>query len=215
MKKANGNKSPRGGPIHFLVLLSFVIDIILPVNLPAHVLSGLDQWEEQEEAIILSEKVGAIIEEEERNTYGLFPTVADFVSAVILPQEDGSFQAKVTYQHQGMEKTSLIQLSMARVKEMSVLIDHFEEIQRIKVPRWLNEPLTINFRDGSSRVVHYYWFTDKYLLVRSGQTKRAIPLENISSFQVEQRFAQMTSSVALMLLGVFFGFVFRAHYHHD
>lgn len=204
--------------IHLLVLFSFLFVIILPSNLPAYALPGSSQEEDQEKVIILSEKVGEIIDRQERDYYNLFPSVNGFISAVIISRKDGSFAAKIVRSEGGKEKIDYQVLPKSHIRRLSTLIDYYEETQRIQVPHWTNGKLTVHMKDGRRYFYHHFWFSDEVVfVVPFGQSIRPIALNEIDGFDFEVEVSQDKPILAVcsgILAGAFLGYLFRAHNHH-
>ena len=92
--------------------------------------------EEEGEIFIISEKVGEVIDLEERNKYNLFPAVKGFQSAVFLKLHDGNYVFKITYLDKttGKEKFHRLPQTESSVKRYGRIIEPFEEIQMGEKP---------------------------------------------------------------------------------
>jgi len=64
--------------------------------------------EDHEKVVIISERVGEMIDAEERERFGLWPTIKGFKSAVLLQLSDGSYVAEVIYEENEEEKKKTI-----------------------------------------------------------------------------------------------------------
>jgi uncharacterized membrane protein len=86
--------------------------------------------QQEGEIIIISEKVGEVIDLEERNKYNLFPDIEGFQSVVFLKLPDGSYLLKVTYLEEttGEEKIKRILRTESSIRQYGSKIDHFENI---------------------------------------------------------------------------------------
>lgn len=58
----------------------------------------------KEKVIVISERVGEVIDAEERERFGLWPEIKGFKSAIFLQLPDGSYVAEITYEENGEEK---------------------------------------------------------------------------------------------------------------
>ena len=87
--------------------------------------------EEEGEIIIISEKVGEVIDKEEIKNYNLFQGVKGLQTVVFLQLPDGSYVLKATYidETTGEEKVELTPTSESIIKQYGNRIDQFEEIQ--------------------------------------------------------------------------------------
>jgi hypothetical protein len=83
--------------------------------------------EEHEKVIVINEKVGEVIDKEERRRYKLFPQIENFTSAVFLKLQDGSYAAEVTYEEEGEEKKRRIPQSESAIISLS---NHIEEVSQ-------------------------------------------------------------------------------------
>ena len=92
--------------------------------------------EDEGEVFILSERVGDVIDLEERNFFILFQGIKGFKSAVVFKKSDNSYVIKVTYinQNTGEEIVRKISESDSQIKNICEYIDHFNisesEIQK-------------------------------------------------------------------------------------
>ena len=83
--------------------------------------------EDQEKVIIISEKVGEVIDVEERERFGLWPAIKGFKSAVFLQLSDGSYVAEVTYEKDGEEKKARTPQSEIAIKSLKSYIEKVAE----------------------------------------------------------------------------------------
>jgi hypothetical protein len=83
------------------------------------------------DTIVISNRVGKVIDLKERNTYKLFSEINGFKLAVWLKLTNESYVLKITYQDEtnSEEKVKLISLTEDKIKRQGEYIDHFEEIQ--------------------------------------------------------------------------------------
>jgi len=112
---------------HFLSMMIFICSYLLTyVPLAAQ--------EEQGEIIIISERVGKEIDQEENNKFKLFEGIKGFQSAVYIKLPDGRYFLKITYldENTGELKIRRIQQSEASIKNRGHYIDHFENLQARK-----------------------------------------------------------------------------------
>lgn len=109
--------------LYFLAML-FISIIILSFN-------QLYAQEEEGEVIIISEKVGEMIDKEEMNMYKVFQGVKGLESVVFLKLPDGDYVLKTTYIDEitGKERVEITPITESIIKTYSSTIDKFEEIQ--------------------------------------------------------------------------------------
>ena len=108
-------------------LVIFVILLIIILLLSNRLLAQ----EQEGEIVIISERVGEVIDLEERNKFNLFRFVEGFQSATLFKLPDSSYVWKITYIDSTTGEQKIRQVSHAEIeiKELGEYIDHFEEIQ--------------------------------------------------------------------------------------
>jgi len=79
----------------------------------------------QEKIIVISDRVGEVIDAEERAHFGLFEAYKGFKSAVFLLLPDSSYVAEITYEENGAEKKTRLPLSKQSVKSLTDYIDNY------------------------------------------------------------------------------------------
>jgi len=109
---------------HFFSIIFFICSYLLTFI-------ALSAQEEQGEIIIISERVGKEIDQEENDKFKIFEGVKGFQSAVYIKLPDGRYFLKITYldEKTGEIKISRIQQSDVSIKIRGDYIDRFEEIQ--------------------------------------------------------------------------------------
>ncbi len=107
----------------FFSAMVFISAVLLSLN-------RLYAQEEEGEIIIISEKVGEIIDLEERNKYNLFPGIKGFQSAMIFKLPDDSYVGKVAYldDTNGEKKINWIPQTESEISRIRSHIDPFKEI---------------------------------------------------------------------------------------
>jgi hypothetical protein len=85
--------------------------------------------EPEGQAMIISPRVGDIIDAEERDRFRLFPDIKGFQSAVFLLLPDSTCVVRVITAEDGTEQTRGIRLSKTRWLQVRDMIDHYEAIQ--------------------------------------------------------------------------------------
>jgi len=75
----------------------YVTSILLIISIVLFVFSQLYAQEHEDEIIIISERIGEVIDLEERNKFNFFLSVKEFQSAVLLKFPDGNYIWKITY----------------------------------------------------------------------------------------------------------------------
>ena len=83
--------------------------------------------EDQEKVIIISEKVGEVIDAEERERYGLWPEIKGFKSVTFIQLTDGSYVAEVTYEEDREEKKTRTPQSEIAIKSLKSYIEKVSE----------------------------------------------------------------------------------------
>ncbi len=83
---------------------------------------------EGEKVIVLSEKIGDVIDREERDYFGMFQAYEGFKSAVFLELPDSSYVAEITYETDGEEKTIRWPQSAESIESLRNYIDNYEEV---------------------------------------------------------------------------------------
>lgn len=79
--------------------------------------------EDYEKVIIISEKVGEVIDAQERAKFGLWPEIKGFKSTIFLQLSDGSYVAEVTYEENGEEKKARTPQSDMSIKSLKSYIE--------------------------------------------------------------------------------------------
>ncbi len=102
---------------YLLIFFVFVVFCVAPFK-PA-------QAQTQEKVIVISEKVGELIDEQERRLYHLFPWTQGFESAVFLQLPDGSYVAEITFEKDGEEKKNRISQSKTAITELRNYIENY------------------------------------------------------------------------------------------
>ena len=107
----------------------------------------VEQSHSQDEGkvIIISPKVGEVIDLEERNRYKFFQAFSEFKSAVFLQLPDSTFAVKIVYLENGVQKSQLWKLSV-------------QELQRnYKQPIDMSEPQRLSFRAKENPLIVINW----------------------------------------------------------
>ena len=105
--------------------------IVVPVWIASVSFCQLSAQEEEGEIIIISERVGPEIDQEERDKFTLFQEVKGFQSAVYFKLPDNRYFLNITYvdENTGELKIVRTQQSVVSIKNSGHYIDRFEEIQ--------------------------------------------------------------------------------------
>ena len=129
---------------YFLSMVLFISTFLLT-------LVPLAAQEEQGEIIIISERVGKEIDQEENDKFKIFEGIKGFQSAVYIKLPDGRYFLKIIYQDEktGEIKISRVFQSEASIKNRGKYIDRFEEIQAAKHQyQNLSKPQTVSSDSG-------------------------------------------------------------------
>lgn len=101
--------------------------------------------QEEGKVIVISPKVGEVIDLEERNRHKLFQTFSEFKSAMFLQLPDSTFAVKIVYLENGVQKSQLWKLSV-------------QELQRnYKEPIDMSEPQSLSFRAKENPLIVIKW----------------------------------------------------------
>lgn len=117
-----------GNPrLQFKILLCALMALYFLTPTSAQV---VDQ-EDEGEVIIISRRVGEMIDLEERNRFGLFSGVEGFRSARFFRLPDGGCILKITHLDEttGREQVKWVPRTESEKKQIGEYVDHFEEIQ--------------------------------------------------------------------------------------
>lgn len=98
----------------FTPFLFLVIAILTPYSIAIA--------EDSEKVIVVSDKVGEIIDAQERAKYGLWPEIKGFKSAIFFQLSDGSYVAEVIYEENGEEKKVRTPQSEMAIKSLKTYI---------------------------------------------------------------------------------------------
>lgn len=83
----------------------------------------------EEKMIVISEKVGEVIDAEERAYFALFEAYKGFKSAVFLELPDSGYVAEITYEENGEEKKSRLPLNKQSIKSLKNYFKNYKEIK--------------------------------------------------------------------------------------
>lgn len=81
------------------------------------------------QVVILSDRVGPVIDREERDRFHLFSMHKQYVSAVVLQRPDSTFVVRFTIGNEGSRRDSLVPYGEPLLRNMAEVIDHIEEIE--------------------------------------------------------------------------------------
>lgn len=107
--------------------------------------------EEEGEIIVISERVGKEIDQEERNKFKFFQAIKGFQTAVCYKLPDNTYIWKITYFDEEKNELKKIyrQESESSINKYRNYIDHFEEIQAEKHQyKNLSKPQTVSSDSG-------------------------------------------------------------------
>jgi hypothetical protein len=92
--------------------------IIMLMVLTEFLLIGIAWTEDQEKVIVISDKVGEVIDAQEQKQYNILPAVKNFKSAVFLRLPDGGYVLEVRYEKDGGEKQMRISQTLDDLNTM-------------------------------------------------------------------------------------------------
>lgn len=107
--------------------------------------------ENEEEMIVISERVGDSIDLRERNYYNFLPSVKGYKSARFLRLSDERYVIEVTYEKDDEEKVMRIDQSKEDIEKIRYQIDRYEEIM------YLREPGVHGLRVPKSKTAAVMW----------------------------------------------------------
>ena len=108
-----------------------ILSIVLFISTFLLILMPLTAQEEAGEIIIISERVGEIIDQQERDKYKLFQEVKGFQSAVFLKFPDNRCILKIIYKDEQMDE-----LKVDRVEQSEESINKIRDsIRKIQTPQ--------------------------------------------------------------------------------
>jgi hypothetical protein len=105
------------------------LQMMLCIIIIVSVLDQLFAQDREGEVIIISQRVGEMIDRGERNYYQLFPDIEGFQSAIFTHLPNNTYELKITYHRDNAVRMRFLKLSESEIKEIRKSIDHFEEIQ--------------------------------------------------------------------------------------
>jgi len=105
---------------------NFCYLIILTVILPVRFIFPQDS----SKIIILSGKVGATIDRQERDYFGLFKNFNSFDNAVFYQATNGNYYCKVTFGKNGELKDSVYQVQYGQLINTAIKINYFEDLKQ-------------------------------------------------------------------------------------
>ncbi|TES92858.1 MAG: hypothetical protein E3J87_03895, partial [Candidatus Cloacimonadota bacterium] len=88
---------------------------------------GVGFAQNQEKVIVISEKVGEVIDVEEREKFQLFVAFKGFKSAVFLQLPDGSYVAEITYEEDGEEKKTRLPQTEKSIESFRNYLENYSE----------------------------------------------------------------------------------------
>lgn len=88
--------------------------------------------EESSKILIISPRVGEVVDQTERENYKLFPGMEGFQSAQFFQLAPDSFKAEIKYldSNDGSEKIKIQYLTQTEIRQVRELIDHFDQIKK-------------------------------------------------------------------------------------
>ena len=86
--------------------------------------------QEEGKIAVVSERVGEVINLNERNYFNMFLATKEFQSAIFLQQQDSTFVVRITYVDEGISKARFRKVSEKEFLKIREYLDHFEEIER-------------------------------------------------------------------------------------
>lgn len=114
--------------------------------------------ENQEKVIVISDKIGELIDVHEREQYNILPAIENFKSAVFLQLPDSSYVLEVTYEQDGKEKTMRISQTFDDLNKMRRFFGEEEWIKVEPEPEPEPKKIIVTPTLQISQNV-YSWFT--------------------------------------------------------
>jgi hypothetical protein len=106
-----------------------IIFFFFMLSLNSNAIQTLAQ-EMQQEVLVISEKVGEEIDRKEREKYGLFPAVENFVSAKFIKTASDSLMLQLVVDKAGKPTMRNIPISYISMKSIARQIESFEEFEK-------------------------------------------------------------------------------------
>ena len=108
--------------------------------------------------IELSPRVGSVIDTIERNYFGLFPDIKEFKQAVFLKKSNDSFDLKISYSVENIEKDTILTISDSTFKILNLVVNNYENmyddenpeirfINRLKINKFHTANMTYKYNE--------------------------------------------------------------------
>ncbi len=102
--------------------------------------------QEQDKVVVLSQRIGAAVDLEERDRFQLFPAIQNFSSAIFYLETDGTF--RIVIRRQGNKRDTVISVPGHTLRLYVERIEHWEELQQGRYALGSSLPRII-FEDGT------------------------------------------------------------------
>ena len=134
--------------------------------------------EEGKVIVIISEKVGEVIDRQERDTYHLFQSFIDFHSAIFYMLPDTTYEIHITYIEKGAQKTQIMRISKQEfINNYINAIDYFDsELDVIREQYW-SPMIRIKTTNGHRFIGNLLSVTTDSIVLINVETQRLIHQE--------------------------------------
>ncbi len=137
----------------------------------------LSHSQEEGKVVIISEKVGEVIDRQERDTYRLFQSFIDFHSATFYMLPDTTYEIHITYIEKGAQKTQIMRISKPEINNYINAIDYFDsELDVIREQYW-SPTIQIETTNGHRFIGNLLSVTADSIVLINVETQRLIHQE--------------------------------------
>jgi len=100
--------------------------------------------------VIVSSRVGAVINRDARDHFQLFGQIPDFRRAIVLQRDDSTFAVLFSVGREGeLERDTSVMYSLVTIKMIAEKVDHYEALMA-GTYRMGQEPVTLHYATGSA-----------------------------------------------------------------
>ena len=134
--------------------------------------------QEEGKVIIISPKVGEVIDRQERDTYHLFKTFIDFHSAIFYVMPDTTYEIHITYLEKGAQKTQIWRISKQEfIKNYKNTIDYFDPELGVTLIQWKSPMIQIETTNGHRFIGNLQSLSADSIVLINVEKQRLKPLE--------------------------------------
>lgn len=134
--------------------------------------------QEEGKVIIISPKVGKVIDRQERDTYHLFQGFIDFHSAIFHVMSDTTYEIHITYLEKGVQKTQIWRISKQEfLKNYKNTIDYFDSELGVTPEQWKSPMIQIETTNGHRFIGNLHSVSADSIVLINVETQRLIHQE--------------------------------------